>query len=135
MEEVNKKLRYLGIALLILAGFFILLPYVFMGPPTSFFSVENGDETNHIVLIKIVDSNSKPIFEENYKLSPHEKAKESKSLWLLSKMTFPLNKNNYTIKATLENNISTEESMSLNPWTSLHISVVNESIFIDRLQI
>ncbi|WP_292373180.1 hypothetical protein [Methanosarcina sp. UBA411] len=135
MEEVNKKLRYLGIALLILAGFFILLPYVFMGPPTSFFSVENGDETNHIVLIKIVDSNSKPIFEENYKLSPHEKAKESKSLWLLSKMTFPLNKNNYTIKATLENNISTEESMSLNPWTSLHILVVNESIFIDRLQI
>ncbi len=135
MEKVNKKLRYLGIALLILAGFFILLPYVFMGPPTSFFSVENGDETNHTVLIKIVDSNSKPIFEENYKLSPHEKAKESKSLWLLSKMTFPLNKNNYTIKATLENNISTEESMSLNPWTSLHISVVNESIFIDRLQV
>lgn len=135
MEEVNKKLRYLGIALLILAGFFILLPYVFMGPPTSFISVENGDETNHTVLIKIVDSNSKSIFEEGYKLSPHEKAKESKSLWLLSKMTFPLNKNNYTIKATLENNISTEESMSLNPWSSLYISVVNESIFIDRLQV
>lgn len=135
MEEINKKLHYLGIALLILAGFFIILPYIFMGPPTSFFSVENGDETNHIVLIKIVDSNNKPIFEESYKLSPQEKAKESKSLWLLSKMTFPLNKNNYTIKATLENNISTEESMSLNPWTSLHISVVNESIFIDRLQV
>jgi len=135
MEEVNKKLRHLGIALLILVGFFIILPYLFMGPPTSFFSVENGDETNHTLLIKIVDSNSKPIFEENYKLSPHEKAKESKSLWLLLKMSFPLSKNNYTIKATLENNISTEESVSLNPWTSLHISVINESIFIDSLQV
>lgn len=135
MEEVNKKLRYLGIALLILAGFFIILPYLFMGPPTSFFSVENGDETNHTLLIKIVDSNRKPIFEENYKLSPHEKTKESKSLWLLFKMAFPLNKNNYMIKATLENNISTEASISLNPWTKMYISVVNESISIDRLQV
>lgn len=135
MREVSKKLRYIGIAFLILLGFFIILPYIFMGPPTPFFRVENGDETNHTVLIKIVDSNSKPIFEENYKLSPHEKAKESKSLWLLFKMSFPLNKNNYTIKATLENNTSTEKSMSLNPWSSLHISVIDESIFIDRLQV
>jgi hypothetical protein len=135
MEKVNKKLRYLGIALLILAGFFIILPYLFMGSPTSFFCVENGDETNHTVLIRIVDSNSKLIFEESYKLSPHEKAEESKSLWLLFKMTFPLNKNNYTIKATLENNTSTEESISLNPWTSLHISVIDKSVFIDSLQV
>jgi len=135
MEKVNKKLRYLGIVLLTLAGFFIILPYLFMGPPTSFFSVENGDETSHTVLIKIVNLDNKSIFEESYKLSPHEKAEESKSLWLLSKMTFPLNKNNYTIKATLENNISTEESMSLNPWTSLHISVIDKSVFIDSLQV
>lgn len=135
MEKINKKLRYLGIVLLILAGFFIILPYLFMGPPTSFFSVENGDETNHTLLIKIVDSNRKPIFEENYKLSPHEKTKESKSLWLLFKMAFSLNKNNYMIKATLENNTSTEESISLNPWTSLHISVIDKSVFIDSLQV
>jgi len=135
MEEVNKKLRYIGITLLILAGFYIILPYLFMGPPTSFFSVENGDETNHTVLIKIVDSNSKPIVEESYKLSPHEKVIESKSLWLLVKMSFPLNKNNYTIRVTLENNTSKEMSMSLNPWTSLFISITDSSIFIDKLQV
>lgn len=135
MEEVNKKLRYIGITLLILAGLFIILPYLFMGPPTSFFSVENGEETNHTVFIEIVDSDNKPIFKESYKLSPHEKVTESKSLWLLFKMSFPLNKNNYTVKATLENNTSKEMNMSLNSWTSLIILVIDESIFIDKLQV
>ncbi|MGA9187793.1 MAG: hypothetical protein WB014_04325 [Methanosarcina sp.] len=135
MEEVNKKLRYIGITLLILAGLFIILPYLFMGPPTSFFSVENGEETNHTVFIEIVDSDNKPIFKESYKLSPHEKVTESKSLWLLFKMSFPLNKNNYTVKVTLENNTSKEMNMSLNSWTSLIILVIDESIFIDKLQV
>ena len=135
MEEVNNKLRYIGITLLILAGLFIILPYLFIGPPTSFISVENGDETNHTVFIEIVDSDNKPIFKESYKLSPHEKVTESKSLWLLFKMSFPLNKNNYTVKATLENNTSKEMNMSLNPWTSLIILVIDESIFIDKLQV
>lgn len=51
-------------------------------------------------------------------------------------MSLPLDKNNYKIKVTLENNISTQASMSLNPWTKMYISVVNESsISIDRLQV
>jgi len=37
MKEVNKKIRYIGIILLILVGFYIILPYIFIGPPASFF--------------------------------------------------------------------------------------------------
>lgn len=134
MKEVNKKIRYIGIILLILVGFYIILPYIFIGPPAYFFSVYNGDETGHVVTIEITDSNNKPIFENTYKLSPHEKAIESKSLWLLFKMSLPLNKDSYTIKTSLENNVSKEINMSLDPWTTLFISIIDSSIFIDASQ-
>lgn len=134
MKEVNKKIRYIGIILLILVGFYIILPYIFIGPPASFFSVYNGNETGHVVTIEITDSNNKPIFENTYKLSPHEKAIESKSLWLLFKMSLPLNKDSYTIKTSLENNVSKEINMSLDPWTTLFISIIDSSIFIDASQ-
>ncbi|AKJ40353.1 hypothetical protein [Methanosarcina barkeri] len=135
MKEANKKLRYIGITLLILIGFYIILPYIFMGPPTSFFSVYDGDETSHIVTIEIIDSNNKSIFENTYELSPQEKITESKGLWLLFKMSLPLHKENYTIKTTLENNVSKETSMSLNPWTALFISIIDSSTFIDASQV
>lgn len=134
MREISKKIRYIGITLLILAGFFIILPYLFIGPPASFFSVYNGDETDHIVTIEIIDSNNKSIFENTYKLSSHEKVIESKGLWLLFKMSLPFNKDNYTIKTNLENNVSKEINMSLNPWTTLFISIIDSSIFIDASQ-
>jgi hypothetical protein len=135
MREANKKLRYIGITLLILIGFFIILPYIFMGPPTSLFSVYNGDGTSHIVTIEIIDSNNKSIFENTYKLSPQEKITESKGLWLLFNMSLPLNKDNYIIKTTLNNNVSKETSMSLNPWTTLFISIIDSSTFIDESQV
>lgn len=134
MREVNKKIHYIGITLLILVGFYIILPYLFIGPPASFFSIYNGDETSHIMTIEISHSNNKPIFEKTYKLSPHEKVIESKSLRLLFKMSLPLNKDSYTIKTSLENNISKETNMSLNPWTTLFISIIDSSIFIDASQ-
>lgn len=134
MKEVNKKIRYIGIILLILVEFYMILPYIFIGPPASFFSVYNGDETGHVVTIEITDSNNKPIFENTYKLSPHEKAIESKSLWLLFKMSLPLNKDSYTIKTSLENNVSKEINMSLDPWTTLFISIIDSSVFIDASQ-
>ncbi len=134
MKEVNKKIRYIGIILLILVGFYIILPYIFIGPPASFFSVYNGDETSHVVTIEITDSNNKPIFENTYKLSPHEKAIESKSLWLLFKMSLPLNKDSYTIKTSLEDKVSKETNMSLDPWTTLFISIIDSSVFIDASQ-
>ncbi|MGB9928692.1 MAG: hypothetical protein ACPK85_09845 [Methanosarcina sp.] len=130
-----EKFRIIGIGTLILLGFFIILPYIFIGPPTSFFSVYNGDEINHIVSIQIIDSNNELIFENRYELSPQEKITESKGLWLLFKMASPLNKDNYVIKTTLENNISMETSMFLNPWTSLFISATNDSILIDSMQV
>lgn len=50
-------------------------------------------------------------------------------------MSLPLNKDNYTIKTTLKNNSSEETSMSLNPWTTLFISIIDSSTFIDASQV
>jgi hypothetical protein len=135
MKQVNRKIRYIGIALLILAGLFVILPYLFMGPPTPFFSIYNGDKTSHTITLEIIDSNNKSVFENEYELSSQEKITESKSLWLLLKMSFPLSNNNYVVKTTMDNNISEETNKSCNPWTKMYISIVDSSVFIDTMQV
>jgi hypothetical protein len=135
MIQVNRKIRFIGIALLILTGLFIILPYLFMGPPTPFFSIYNGDKTSHITTLEILDSNNKSVFENKYELSSQEKITESKSLWLLLKMSSPLSNDNYIVKTTVDNNMSEEINKSCNPWTKMYISIVDSSVLIDTMQV
>ena len=126
MRQINKIILYaVGIVLAILVGLFIILPTLFIGPPTTqMFSIFNEDAVSHTVTVEIIDSNNKSVFEKEYELAPKDAVNKYKGPWFLLKSFSPV-ENRYLLKATLENNISATYDTSLGPWEAVIISIDN----------
>lgn len=126
MRQINKIILYaVGIVLAILAGLFIILPTLFIGPPiTQMFSIFNEDFVFHTVTVEIIDSNNKSVFEKEYELAPKDSVNKYKGPWFLLKSFSPF-ENRYLLKATLENNRSATYDTSLGPWEAVIISINN----------
>ena len=124
--KINKIILYaVGIVLAILVGLFIILPTLFIGPPTTqMFSISNEDVVFHTITVEIINSNNRYVFEKEYELAPKETVNKDKGPLFLLRSFSPL-ENRYVLKATLENNRSATYDTSLGPWEAVIISIDN----------
>ena len=71
----NKKpLRVIGIIIIVLiAGylfFFVVFPFMLIGPPCSLYYIHNFDTENHTLAISVNDSTNKTILFQSYNIQP-----------------------------------------------------------------
>ena len=113
---------------LIIAGFFVLvmlmvigpyisknLPFYLMGQSTPLFIIYNDDVNNsHEVVIEIFNSDNESIFKEIYQLSQNENMEHPKP----PIMNNPRVVEEYTIKVVLDNDTMKLRRMKIDPWTT-----------------
>ncbi|RZN37215.1 MAG: hypothetical protein EFT35_06320 [Methanophagales archaeon ANME-1-THS] len=110
----------LGIAMVLAISFFILYPYVLMGPPLHLFSIQNRDGTDaHEVLVEIIDSEHQPIFTETIVVAPNEEISYPKPLWL--KLT--RSRGEYTFNVRVDNTFTETCTTEVDPWLEVLIAL------------
>jgi hypothetical protein len=123
MRQINKTIFYAGVVLTILVGLFIILPCLFLGPPsTNLVEIYNNDNEKHTITVEIIDQHNGLIYEESWELYPEDSITETKALWFMFKSFLPLNDRSI-IKATLEDGKSTTYDTSMGPWETVIISI------------
>ncbi|WP_407355774.1 hypothetical protein [Methanolobus sp. WCC5] len=107
---------------------FAAMPFFFAGDPLPLFSVDNKDVIEHKVVIEMFDSTNKSLLKEAYELTPDKYISLSKPTWLLLKLSLPPGRTEeYTIKVTLEDNLTNQFQMNLGLWNSFDIILYNYS--------
>ena len=73
-----------GVALIVVViSFYVILPYLFVGPATPLFAIYNYDQNaSHQVFVKIFNFDNEPIFKELYELAPGENIDCPKPVYL-----------------------------------------------------
>lgn len=111
---------------MLIAVFFIAMPFIFLGLPLPFFSIDNEDVNEHEAVIEIFDSTNESIFNKMYELSPEEHISQPKPLWLLLQLSFPPgDKENYKVKVTLDNNITETRLIEFELWNTVDVKLYN----------
>lgn len=121
----------LGTLILILLSYFVVFPYLLVGPPTPLFDVYNNDLQNHEVAVEVFDSYNESIFKETYELAPEEHIAQPKSIWLLLRWSMPWSKGEYTywaegeyeFKVILDGEITDSYKTLPHPWNSVIIDI------------
>jgi hypothetical protein len=98
------------------------MPYLFIGVPTSLFSINNHDSNEHKVAIEVFDSNNESVFKKTYELAPKAYISQSKSTWLLMQLSIPSgNTKEWTFKATLDDDVTEIRQIKLQPWVTADV--------------
>lgn len=131
IKSYHKILIFSGTLVLILLSYFVVFPFLLVGPPTSLFYIENNDLQNHEVTVEVFDSHNESVFKESYELAPGGRIAQPKSLWLLIRWSMPLSKGKYTywaegeyeFKVNLDGEIKDTCRTLLHPWSSVVIDI------------
>ena len=105
----------LGTLILILLSYFVVFPYLLVGPPA----------------VEVFDSYNESIFKETYELAPEEHIAQPKSIWLLLRWSMPWSKGEYTywaegeyeFKVILDGEITDSYKTLPHPWNSVIIDI------------
>jgi len=125
MKQSNKNLLYAGLFIIVVIAVFISIPYIFIGPPTSLFSIRNLDDVSHKIVVEINSVEKENIFKDSYILSANEKISEPKSVAFLIGKTLPLD-NEYVANVTLDGNISEIYYSELGRWETVEVEINDE---------
>ncbi|AFV23599.1 hypothetical protein Mpsy_1391 [Methanolobus psychrophilus R15] len=107
---------------------FATMPFFFLGAPLPLFSIDNKDVIEHKAVIEMFDSTNKSLLKEAYELTPDKSITRSKPTWLSLKLSFPPGRTEeYTIKVTLDDNLTNKFQMDLGLWNSFDIILYNYS--------
>jgi len=122
---------------LILLNYFFVFPFLFVGPPTPLFYINNNDIQSHGVTVEVFDSHKESVFKEKYELASKEHIAQPKSLWLLLRWSMPWSKGKYTywaegeyeFKVVLDGKITDTYRTVPHPWNSAVVDIdeVNDS--------
>jgi len=120
MKSRNQILIGAGIAVLILASFYILFPFLLVGSPDPLYRIENDDINKHKVVVELFDSHNKTVFIKTHVLDPGEEVRYPKPLlWLL----LPGFDGKYTIDITLDGEIRKTREIMIYPWMMVCIDL------------
>jgi len=118
MRVGTKIFLGIGAVLVIAIGFFVIFPYLLVGPPLPLLSIENKDINNeHEVVVEIFNSNNQSIFKKTVLLSPNEEISYPKPLWL----KLPWTRGEYTFKITMDDTYRLPFMTEIYPWVEIHI--------------
>ncbi|WP_052722715.1 MULTISPECIES: hypothetical protein [unclassified Methanosarcina] len=131
IKNYRKILIFLGILILILLSYFVVFPFLLVGPPAPLFYVYNNDLQSHEITVEVFDSYNESIFKETYELAPEEHIAQPKSSWLLLRWSMPWSKGKYTywaegvyeFKVSLDNEITDNCRILPHPWNSVVIDI------------
>lgn len=131
IKNYRKISILLGTLVLILLSYFVVFPYLLVGPPTPLFYACNNDLQSHEVTVEVFDSHNESIFKESYELATEERIAQPKSLWLLLRWSMPLSKGKYTywaegeyeFKVNLDGEIKDTCRTLPHPWSSVVIDI------------
>ena len=131
IKNYRKILIFLGILILILLSYFVVFPFLLVGPPTSLFDIYNNDLQSHEVTVEVFDSYNESIFKETYELAPEERIAQPKSSWLLFRWSMPWSKGKYMywaegeyeFKVILDGEITDTYRTLPHPWNSVIIDI------------
>ena len=131
IKKYQKISIFLGILILILLSYFIVFPFLLVGPPEPLFYINNNDLQSHEVTVEVFDSHNETIFIEKYELDPEEHIAQPKSLWLLLRWSMPWSKGKYTywaegeyeFKAILDDEIVDTCRTLPHSWSSVVIDI------------
>ncbi len=125
MEKSNKDLIFAGLVVIVIVFLFAIIPYIFMGPPTSLFSIRNLDDVTHEITVEIHPIGKGTMFEGSYILSANGEISEPKSVSFLIGKTLPLD-NEYVANVTLDGNVSETYYSELGRWETVEIEINDE---------
>ena len=120
MKTRNKILIGAGIVLLLAVGLYFIFPFYLVGPPLPLLSLNNGDVSNHEVVIEIFDQNNKSIFKETYALDPKEELRYPRPFLLKFRWL-----KECTLKVTVDDNATEMYKTDVYAWKEF-------GIFIDK---
>jgi len=131
IKNYRKILIFLGILILILLSYFVVFPFLLVGPPAPLFYVYNNDLQSHEITVEVFDLYNESIFKETYELAPEEHIAQPKSSWLLLRWSMPWSKGKYTywaegeyeFKVILDNEITDNCRILPHPWNSVVIDI------------
>lgn len=113
------------IALIIISC--IAIPFIFVGKPLPLFSMKNKDTISHQVMVEISDSENNSIFKEIYVMVPDSEIVQSKPGWLLLQLSFPPgNSKEFTIKVTVDTDLTEKSQTGLQLWSMFDITLFAE---------
>lgn len=109
----KKVLIGAGVAIIVVViSFYVILPYLFVGPATPLFYIYNYDQNaSHQVFVKIFNPDNEPIFKEMYDLAPGENIDYHKPVYL--KILWP--KGEYRFEITSDNETNNPFSKEVYP--------------------
>jgi hypothetical protein len=122
MEKINKNMMYSSLIVIGIVFLFLVVPYIFMGPPGPLVAIRNVDNVSHDASISIYNEKNKIIFNENYVLEPDTEVRESKSIMFLIIKSFPSNEL-YSVEVTLDNNTSEIYPTPLTRWETVEVKI------------
>lgn len=113
-----------GVAIIVVViSFYVILPYLFVGPATPLFSIYNYDQNaSHQVFVKIFNPDNEPIFKEMYDLAPGESIDCPKPVYL--KILWP--KGEYRFEITLDNEINKTYKTRIYPYLTVIIDLYHD---------
>lgn len=124
MQKSVKLLIFIGFIMLILSGFLVICQLLLFGSSTSLFHMSNNVLQSHEVTVEIFDVHNESIFKEKYLLAPDDRVSHQKPTWLLLQLSIPPgNKEEYTFKATLDDNITKTHRFEVEMWNTLDIKI------------
>jgi len=133
MKIRNQILIGAGIAVLILASFYILFPFCLVGSPMeSLYRIENNNINKHEVVVELFDSHNKTVLKKTHVLDPGEEVHYPKPLhWTL----LPWFGGKYTIDVTLDGEIRKTREIKIHPWMMVWIDLYSPAYSEEPLTI
>ncbi|WP_407282335.1 hypothetical protein V7O61_06735 [Methanolobus sp. WCC1] len=99
MKSIDKKFIVVGTIIFIALILFILyMPFLFMGPESPLFVIQNHDTTNHSVAIEILNSDNNSLMKETYKLETNSDVFQKRPFLL----SLPLSKDEFTFNIAVD---------------------------------
>lgn len=103
---------------------FIGMPFLLIGSPLPIFSIDNKDVNEHKAVIEIFDSTNKSVFKKTYELAPEDRVSQPKPTWLILQLSIPPgDKEEYTVKVILDDNLTKTHSIRVELWNTVDIKI------------
>jgi len=122
MKTRNKILIGIGLVALVVAGFYVIFPFLIVGPPLPLYYIKNEDVNNHTVVVEIFDYHNESILKEIYKLSPKESVTYPKPFL----MVLTRSEEEYRFKITLDSEVTETYETEIYPWLMVAIHLYHK---------
>lgn len=112
----------MGIVVLVAICFYVIFPFVLVGPPSPLYRINNEDVNSHKVVIEVFDPNNRSILKEIHDLSPKEIIEYQKP----SSLKFTRPEGDYTFKVILDGEITETFETEVYPHSMVDIRLYYE---------